>query len=70
MSNIEVAAYIIKAIWLAAGMTAYLTRGEIDKARRYEEDYKAIYKEIERMATNDAHETQRDAQSADASDIR
>ena len=56
MSNIEVAAYIIKAIWLAAGMTAHLMRGEIDQARRYEDDYKALYKEIESMAAGDARE--------------
>ena len=57
MSNIEVAAYIIKAIWLAAGMTAHLMRGEIDKARSYEGDYKALYKEIEMMAAGDACES-------------
>lgn len=56
MSNIEVAAYIIKAIWLAAGMIAHLERGETYKARKYEEDYKALYKEIESMAAGDARE--------------
>lgn len=60
--------YDIKELYDEAGRF-YGVRIEQEVVQLTREEFK-IYKEIERMATNDAHETQRDAQSADASDIR
>ena len=48
MSNLELAQVLIKAIWTAAGITAWLVRGNLDKGLKMEQDLMKIYNDIER----------------------
>lgn len=66
MSNLELAQVLIKAIWIAAGITAWLVRGDFGKAQKMEKDLVKIYNDIERRIDAANQELERNEQEGEA----
>lgn len=65
MSNLELAQVLIKAIWTAAGITAWLVRGDFDKAQKLEKDLKEAYIDIARRIDAVNQELERNEQKGE-----